>query len=129
MLAKVKKNSFHVKCEIYPLRLFCFFGSREDLFKELERFVIKKDLDEMKGFTYGAGKVIQYNNLDMILWMPIIPKDYSHYGTLAHEIFHTVEYLFEIIGIEHHPKTSEAWTYMVQFVTTEIYKGLDKLKE
>lgn len=57
-----------------------------------------------------------------ILRMPhniITPEQHGH---LAHEIFHAIEFIFRTIDIKLHPKSSEAFTYAIQYLTTEIYK-------
>ncbi len=46
-------------------------------------------------------------------------------GTIAHEVFHAVEFLMDRIGIKLDPNSDEAYAYLTGYITDEIYKIID----
>lgn len=50
------------------------------------------------------------------------------HSTLAHEIFHAVEFLFDKINVKHNFEISgEAFAYQIDYLTGSIYEKLYKL--
>lgn len=47
-----------------------------------------------------------------------------HRGILAHEIFHAAELIAKQIGLKHCDQSSEAFAYLIDYITEEIYKRL-----
>ncbi len=62
---------------------------------------------------------------DRLRRMPDTPVEF---GYLQHEIFHYVTFLLDRLGITFCLETSdEAFAYLVGYITTEIYKKIDKI--
>lgn len=56
------------------------------------------------------------------LFKPVKTPDQR--GTLAHEVFHAAERTAHQIGLIHCEQSSEAFAYLIQFLTIQIYKKL-----
>lgn len=113
---------FIVPCVIYPFDvLVCLGSSREEILSFLKKnSPTESDVNALK--MYGLGRTVLLDGGQTILWIKRKPKKGS--GVLAHEIFHAVDFLFDMIGIKLSRDSDEAYAYAIQHLTNEINKKL-----
>lgn len=66
-----------------------------------------------------CGRTIMHNGYVMVL-MKEKPGNAFLMGKLVHELFHSVSYTMEDIGIEHSSETEEAYAYMIGYLTEKV---------
>lgn len=125
------KLSKVITSEIYPFTLYVSIGQSDKVFKKFvkgfKKFV--KGLPEEE-FTWNLNQQSEDKGVTLsddgliILRLNFSPKDSTDYALLQHEIFHVVENIMESIGTKHGKKSSEAFAYLIQFVTFEIYNQM-----
>jgi len=84
----------------------------------------KYNLDEEekeKLYMAGTGRTVMLRNHATILR---IDSTANIHSTIAHEVFHCVEFLFNAVGIKHSDDSSEAFAYQIEHLTRQIYKNL-----
>ena len=114
----------------FPIDLFkhgvkVIFGSEEELLASAQKDGLKEEVKEslkelgcfkMATFLLSTGDAIIYG------------KDFKHinseYATISHEIFHAVSHVLRNVGIEHTPDTEEAYAYIIEYLTQEIFNWL-----
>jgi hypothetical protein len=83
---------------------------------------IQSDADRQNSFA----DTIRVSHSGYILIRVFAPIEKpAHHAYLAHEIFHAVEQIAEHIGMKHSEKSSEAFAYLIDYITEKIY---DRLK-
>lgn len=121
MKAVNKRIHYH----IYPHGLWVFFHTKQ---KDIE-FTLKQwlpeEVHEELGYIRGYERMDATCHTFTSGQSVIIFRDFD-LGLVAHESFHAVEALFEIIGIPHTKDTSEAWAYMQQYIVDEITSMFQK---
>lgn len=129
-----KKNpsiNFIVPLVVYPFDVMVSVNQDNDQ--------LGKVLDTMSSLTeediracgyssqYSAGKAVMFSTNASIIRLRKLPETSEEYGTLAHEIFHIVTFVMDRIGMKLAIEVSdEAYSYLIGYLTTEIYKGLNK---
>lgn len=123
----MKKQHFVINHGTYPFDVFVAIGYSHPevtalLEKRLGRSLSSEELDDIE--MNGEGRTVMLSGGHTILRMrPQKTKALMH-ATLAHEIFHAVEFLFDRIGLKHHITAGEAFAYQIQHLTEQIYKHL-----
>lgn len=127
---KKKSANFSVQVDLYNYDLmFSFAETDEQVVSGLVKRGYKKDKIGDIGFSTdtSAGCYIVTPTGAGMIRMRDIPKTSFHFGCLAHEIFHAVEYLMEAVGMPHSKEfSSEAYAYAIQYITEQCYKKLNK---
>ncbi len=104
------------------------FGETDShLFPKMRRHGIPgKDCDLVSFYNPNChGKAAIFDTNHMVLRMRCLPKTNEDYAHLQHEIFHIVAYLMDRIGLKLSVrKSDEAYAYLIQYLTHEIYKKL-----
>ena len=107
---------------IYPFDvLVSFHKDFNELKAILEKRLPKdawKDISEFEG-EYDA-RSVRFETGQTVICFKKLTND-----IIAHEIFHAVELLMEYIGIQLSRDSSEAYAYLIGYLTNEIYKLLD----
>ncbi len=125
-----KFKSFYINHGSYPYEiLVCFGGGREDILDELDgkisvedmSFLAHRDTLNLKG-----GKFIGMGSGVSLIWVHSQPRSSEARGSLAHEIFHAVKWLFDFLGIYLDDNSEEVWAYQVGYITEQIYEGLKR---
>jgi len=104
---------------VYPFDVMVSFHSTYmELEKELKSGLPEFCWDDISRFaaTY-EGKTVRFEN--GFTCMSISNIDHR---TIAHEVFHAVEFLMEHIGIKLTYETDEVYAYVIGYLTDEIYK-------
>lgn len=113
---------FIIPIELYGVRIFVSIGESLPIFRKqckqfgllIEDTMINEDDD---GFCVSNGGHIC---IKIEKW-PTTPENM---GVLAHEIFHAVELIMDHIGMKLTSDTSEAFAYLVGYITKKIYTKL-----
>ena len=98
--------------------MFSFGQSDIELKKSLSKYNIEWK-DNMK--LSSVGKYIMLDNNQSIIRLDRIPETCADYGTLSHEIFHSVDTIFRFIGMNLTEDSDESYAYMIGYLTTQIY--------
>ncbi len=123
-------HNFIIKYQVYPFDcLVCFCENPNDLFNILDKKgILKEHIEEVKTWRFAKGKSAMLPTGQSFIWMDKKPESCEDYGILAHEIFHTVCFLMDRIGVKYSNEADEAFAYMIGYLTTEILKGINKMK-
>lgn len=128
----MKKQMFIVNNGTYPFDiLVCIGQEHKDICKFIEKKKKYKLNKEEKEdiFMTGEGRTVRLRGGQTILRVGILKNKVHFRATLAHEIFHAVEFLFDRIGIKYNlEKSGEAFAYQIQYLTGSIYEKLEKNK-
>lgn len=118
MMSKTK--IFIVKLHLIPFDvLVCLGSKREDIIKYLHRYRIRlTDREKESLIMRGNGMALMLEGNQSILWTKYYPKPGS--GTLAHEIFHVVDYVTDRTGMRLVAGSEEIYAYMIQYLTNQI---------
>jgi hypothetical protein len=127
MAEQLKSKSFLVKDCIYGRRtMFSIGETQADFHKSFKKFFGKasEPYDGGDWFEEGSssfGRCAVKNNIVVILLRPE-----ADIPCLAHEIFHAVEFHFEVLGLHHTEASSEAWAYYIQFLLSRALLEIEK---
>lgn len=108
--------------------------------KQADNFIMKKYKvpKELMGdeFSYSDGlfRVFEYklkgdSHHCIALYMPKFQWTIKQQSILAHELMHFCYHVLSTAGIEHNKETDEAYAYYFQYITTECYLKLLKVKK
>jgi hypothetical protein len=61
-----------------------------------------------------------------IIRIPKKPETPQEIGTLSHEIFHGVDFIFRRIGISLSDNSNEAYAYLIGYVTEQFFNKIIK---
>lgn len=120
----MKSKNFTLSYVIYPFDIMFSFGeSDKELFPKLKRMGIGDPEDcNISGITQA--RTVMFREGPTIIRMKRIPKSPEDFGHLHHEIFHAVDFLFTRISIELCEKSGEAYAYLIQYLTEQVYKRI-----
>lgn len=114
-----------VDCVIYPVHVLVSFDKDEkQLIKKASKHLPKESIEEMKEMSFHSGKAILFPHNKMVLWQRGKPKSIEDLAVLNHEIFHITCFILERVGLPLSKKSDEAYAYLLQYLTKEIYKTL-----
>lgn len=119
---KQKGINFIISYVIYPFDCMFSFGETDDqLFKLLRKKGIS-DPEECK--IHGNARCVMFAGGQTVVRLKSIPKMPHEFGWLQHEIFHAVEFLLNRIGVELCRQSDEAYCYLIEYLTKEVYKRI-----
>lgn len=123
---KKKSLNFIVSLIVYPFDVMVSLGETDKQITDKLKKIGITDKEELAAVVMkGIGRYCMFNNNSSLIRLWNYPEFAADYGTLAHEIFHAVTYILGETGMEFRLKTSdEAYSYLVGYLTTEIYKKL-----
>jgi hypothetical protein len=125
-----KGKNFTMMVPIYPVDLMVSVAETDDqlvkavnkwLSEESDKVILTEAIRNTRMEPHG---IVYELDGAVILRMYKLIKTPEDHGYLAHEIFHVVEKLAFHIGLKHCEKSSEAFAYLISYLTTEIYKKL-----
>lgn len=126
MAVKKKKLNFILPLVVYPFDIMISFGETDqEVISALKKNGIN-DEEQLKGVILkGVGRYCMFDNNSSLIRLWTIPEYAADYGTMAHEIFHATCYILDKVGMDLQLKVSdEAYSYLIGYITTEIYKRL-----
>ena len=125
----MKSKQFIVDCQVYPFQVLCYFeNDSKNLFKYLSKHESKKEFKKIRKYKVSQGLAFITESNHTVLWIKKLPESYFDFGVLSHEIYHCVCFILDKAGIEHKDNTEESYAYLIQYLTIEIMKGIDKLR-
>ena len=104
-----------------------FGETNEEMDKHLKKYNLSAEDVEMATFTSETlqGRCVMFKSNQTLIRLRHIPKEPKHFGNLQHEIFHAVSFIMWKIGMPLEiNKSDEAYAYLVDYITMEIYKKL-----
>lgn len=120
------KMIFIVDCKIYPFEIMVYFGEeKEPLIKKLKKFLPDKLFEDIKTMDIKNGRSIIFDSGQTLLWLKEKPTSIDGLALLNHEIFHCTCFILERVGIKYSHKSDEAFAYLIQYLTEEIYCKLN----
>ncbi|HYV53749.1 MAG TPA: hypothetical protein VE933_04155 [Chitinophagaceae bacterium] len=128
---KKKPTSYNniINLVIYPFDVMVSIAETDlELGKKLENHGV--DIKNETGWLFVSdtnnARTVVFSGNQTLIRLKYIPVTPEQKGELAHEIAHAVFFFCERIGLQLVPMTScEAYTYMIQYLTKEIYKTID----
>ena len=114
-------KGFTIPATIYPVPIHIFYGEEDNAHKYFKKTLEKKDKKHIKEFFVGEynARTCQTNYSGIALHFKCI----SH-TTIAHEMFHCVEYIMKHIGVSHCDETSEQFAYYLGYLVEQVNKEL-----
>ena len=95
------------------------------LYKKLSKHLPKSDIAYLKTLSFKEGKSIMFPGGQTLLWLKDKPNSISSLATLNHEIFHCTCFILERVGIIYSNDSDEAYAYLIEYLTKQIYNKLD----
>ena len=102
---------------IYPVRVKVLVGSHIEVTPILVKQGLMPPSPDDAGSVFAQGGVIT-------LWIPHPPTTPSHQDVFNHEVFHLAERILAWVGVKHDESSSEAWSYLIGYLTKRILKGI-----
>lgn len=130
-IKNIKPQHFFISYEVYPFHLLVSINEPiNKVYAALKPRLPEATLNSFietfpQANTYKAFTAMADTG-QTVIYIPNFSFTPEAYGTLSHEIFHAVEFLFNRIELQHSIHTSsEAWAYMIGYITKKVF---DKLK-
>lgn len=110
-----------IKLTPYPFDLIYLHCTKDEVIKWVSKKIPQMVIDEPEIYNFDNCKwrTICTKEWWIIIW---IDNNYNDVWFISHEAFHAVEYLFNNIGLPHSETSSEAWSYMLQYIVTQLYE-------
>lgn len=125
MPAKKKGIGKIIPWGVYPFDLLVSTESDEDLVKRITKTGYILDSAEVEDLRMcGKGRTIMLKCGATIIRLSEPPRDAESIGTLSHEVFHVVFFLFRRVNIKLCKKSDEAFAYAIgyMFQSTSLYR-------
>ena len=125
---KNKSINFVIDYVVYPFELMVSMGEDKEVFKKRLKKRLPEDMrheveDEFCNTEFQAQTVMFSGGMTAV-WFRECPIKASQYALIAHEVFHAVDFLFQRINIKLSNDSNEAYAYLLQYITEQIYKKL-----
>jgi hypothetical protein len=123
----MKKLAFTIDLKVYPFDIRFSFGESD---QEVKQWLKRNGIDEkeMDGIEYeglGMGRVVTFDCGASVIRLLSIPKTAEDFGRLQHEITHVVMFiLYHLLHTPHNLDTTEAYAYLTQYITEQVYQKL-----
>ncbi len=121
--------NFIIDLHVYPFDILVSIG---DTNEELKKVMLKLGINEadvLRDVEYGHGRADGINNLYYtpygLIRMFKKGRDAEWKALLSHEISDLVFSIMKRIGMKHKKSSREAYSYLTQYITKEIYQKLN----
>jgi hypothetical protein len=122
----IPKLPYHIiPYEVYPFDLLVSYQEYESLETTLKKklpkdnhYIINEFQDDTNTTTHA--RTIMFDNGATCIHI----RKLDH-GTIAHEVFHAIQFLMDKIGCNLTQESGEPYAYLVQYVTNKIYENLE----
>lgn len=123
----MKKKHFVVSHGTYPFDVLVCIGLKQKkvvkvLGKKLHRRLSESESESL--WMKGTGRTIFFEGGQTIIRIDAMRRQSDFIPTLAHEVFHAVEFLFDRVGVKHSLDSGEVFAYQIQHVMTQILKRM-----
>jgi hypothetical protein len=96
----------------------------------MKRFGISKDEDyilfNLQSYKTKKARTVLLSNNAVCIRLKQFDHTPNCHGTLAHEIFHAIEFVFYNVGIKLRRSSDEAYAYCIGYLTEKIYEALER---
>lgn len=121
------KANFIIDLHVYPFDVMVSIGQTDI---ELNKDLVKvKRIFPLEDIQYPCNRsyamFILWDSGYGLIRLKTSPKTSEEKGYLAHEVTHYTNHLLDDIGMKWSKKSDESYSYLCQFLTTEIYKRLN----
>lgn len=83
-------------------------------------------IENVASDKHGSANI--FNNGNCVLKLYKHPDTPYWRGILAHEIFHITTFIAEHVGLKLHDSSDEAYAYLNEYLTEQVYSKLEELK-
>lgn len=127
-MPKSKTLNHILKLHIYPFDImFSFNQSDKELIKVLDEYGIDHADHPWKFESDNVmGRTCIFNSGQTLIRLPYFPETCEHYGSLQHEIFHAVEFLFYRLNMKLAKGSGEAYAHLIGYITKAIYEKINE---
>lgn len=133
---KNKPRYFVIKNDVYPFDIIVSINQTDKQFvSTMANKLPPKILDELKTdptivefAPTTLARTMMFTSGQMAMRFTQIPSTSEELGAAAHEIFHCVEFLFRHINLPLTDSSSEAYAYMIGYITKKFYEKLYNTK-
>lgn len=120
-------KGFSILRTIYPIDVHVFYGETQLAVEFFKQFLEESYYKELEDFVNG-NYIARVNRVPKNKILVHFTEDAAPMrGIVAHECFHIVEYVFEHIGLKHSSKSSEAYSYYLQYLVNKVYEGIENV--
>lgn len=121
----MKSKNIIVPLVVYPFDVMVSVNQTPSQFKKsLDKYEVRYDEREIDDGVPRVGRCIQFENNSIAIILYDFDLTPRHYGYLQHEIFHAVHFVMDTIGTPLTMDTAESFTYLIAYLTQEIYRQL-----
>jgi hypothetical protein len=132
MVKKSLRKVFLIDCEVYPFDVLISIGENDKHFlntvsKKLpaRAFEELKQADNMMTFSPTTqARTMMFSTGQFIIRFRKFPTTCEELGMVNHEIFHIVDMLFRKIGMPLRKESSEAYAYLIGYLTTKFLENI-----
>lgn len=131
---KDKSITFTIDYQIYPFELMVFVNETDDTFRKTLHDRLPEDMrHEIEGIFPCSGAHDIYKARTGIfsggmsaMHLKFWPENTKQHGLVSHEIFHAVHFLMERLKMPLDFNNCEAYAYLIQYITEQIYNNISK---
>lgn len=123
-------KNFIIPLVIYPFDVMVSIAqSDDDLKKEILKYKgteeVKNNFDMCKwNSPTNRGKTVCMGGKQTIIRLRYYPRTPEYKGVLSHEVFHAAHFIMENLEMPLCNKNDEAYAYLIDYITKEIYKKI-----
>lgn len=122
-MKKQKALNFIIPLVVYPFNIMVSIAeSDESLYKKLISRGVNISLEELRHSKTARGRTIMFEGNQTLIRMYENNKTPEWRGNLAHEIFHSVDFILSRVGAKLTYESCEPYAYLTDYITKEIYK-------
>lgn len=129
---KTPPINFIINMKVYPFDVMVSIGQTDvQVGKSLDKcgYPLKEYEIELVRYTSDTcmGRYVMFENNASFIRLRKLPETSEDYGWMAHEIAHVAIQVLDRVGMKLQPMVScEAYTYLIQYLTENIYKEINK---
>jgi hypothetical protein len=127
-IPRVIGSYFIIKLGVYPFDVMVSIDETDEtILKRLIRYGnTKEESEELLNLAETVrGRCVMLPSNQTVIRLKTLPKKYDMMSVISHEVFHATAFILDKVGMKMELFTSdEAYAYMIEFLTTEIYKKL-----
>lgn len=130
-MEEITIKRFTISIPIYLIDVIVSFGETDAEVKEYLTSIglTKKEVKPSMLKDKSDGIALMYSNNNLLLRLKKLPETYYYLGVLHHEIFHVVTLVMNKLSMKFELyKSDEAYAYLLEYITVEIYKEINFLK-
>lgn len=121
----MKGKYFIIPLVVYPFDVMVSIGEEDKILQNrLKRMGVDLEGESLERLPNQEGRCVMFKSNQTLIRLYKKPVSNIDYGYLQHEIFHAVDFILMRVGVKLCYKSCEAYAYLVQYLTTQIYNSL-----